>query len=55
MADIIFVFYIILMIVVCVGAFTPGGIDLQREYLAFRDTKRYMNSKGLPWPPRRYW
>lgn len=45
--DILFYIFIILLILACIGAITPVGIDLQREYFAFRETKRYYAEKGI--------
>lgn len=55
MADIIFSFYIIFMVIVFVVCVTPQGKSLQQEYMAFRTTQKYMHSKGLKWPPNERW
>ena len=55
MADTLLFLYLIFFILVCVGAFTKTGQELQYEYMAFRDTKRFMHSKGLKWPPNERW
>lgn len=49
--DILFTIYIIFFIVICGGAFTKRGQELQYEYFAFKSTQKYMHSRGLKWPP----
>lgn len=52
MADVLFVMYIVICVVILVGALTPAGKESQQEYMAFKTTRKYMHSKGLRWPPR---
>ncbi len=53
-ADATFIVYLIFTLIICVIAFFKDGKELQWEFLAFRDTQRYMHSKGLRWPPREW-
>lgn len=46
----LFILYIIAFIVICFLAFTKTGQKFQYEFLAWRETKRFYESKGIKWP-----